>query len=351
MNSRTDLLVQDKRNIPLDRGFGILMTDLGLSPTKILTSIGLPEEWANDEDVYISLKEYYQLWDAIDQASFNTFLPITIAEAITFETLDLPIFASLYGQDFKTAVNRIIEYKTLVTPLIMSTKETHFSFSITIEWPRIGAHIPEVLYISVLTYFTQLAKLSTRSRLTPIAVEYGFGLDNKAINEYTRFFGAKPTKGTQFCLTFSKQDVEKPLLTANESLWRFFEPELKKQLIKAESSKTIFDQVRLALFECLPAGYACLESVSKRLNISSRTLQRQLTHENISFKKVLMETRRHLAIYYLENTELSNSDISFLLGFKEPNSFVRAFKLWTGRSPGFVRASHLKNRRKLAAVS
>jgi AraC-like DNA-binding protein len=53
--------------------------------------------------------------------------------------------------------------------------------------------------------------------------------------------------------------------------------------------------------------------------------------------EILRETREALARPYLEKTALPAAEISFLLGFDEPNSFYRAFRMWTGMTPDSVR--------------
>ncbi|XXT51298.1 AraC family transcriptional regulator [Sorangium sp. So ce542] len=59
--------------------------------------------------------------------------------------------------------------------------------------------------------------------------------------------------------------------------------------------------------------------------------------EGTSFQQILKETREALARHYLEKTSLPVAEISFLLGFSEPNSFYRAFRSWTGTTPDQAR--------------
>ena len=63
-----------------------------------------------------------------------------------------------------------------------------------------------------------------------------------------------------------------------------------------------------------------------------------LEDEGTSFQQVLDATREGLARYYLGATGMAGAEISFLLGFEDPNSFIRAFHDWTGTTPERLRS-------------
>ncbi len=96
-------------------------------------------------------------------------------------------------------------------------------------------------------------------------------------------------------------------------------------------------RVRSALLELLPSGQSSIENIIKMLGVSKRTLQRRLSEESTTFQKELNQIREELARHYLINSNISSSEVSFLIGFDDPNSFVRAFHLWTGKTPETVR--------------
>jgi AraC-like DNA-binding protein len=75
-----------------------------------------------------------------------------------------------------------------------------------------------------------------------------------------------------------------------------------------------------------------MPAVAGELAISTRTLQRRLQEENTSFQAVLAQTREALARHYLASGRLTAGEISFLLGYSDPNSFYRAFHVWTGQT-------------------
>jgi AraC-like DNA-binding protein len=87
------------------------------------------------------------------------------------------------------------------------------------------------------------------------------------------------------------------------------------------------------LIALLPSGKTDQELVSKRLNRSASTLQRQLHAEGLSYRDVLESTRRSLAEDYLRDQKHSQAQIAYLLGFSDQSNFSRAFKRWTSMSP------------------
>jgi AraC-like DNA-binding protein len=85
--------------------------------------------------------------------------------------------------------------------------------------------------------------------------------------------------------------------------------------------------------ELLPHGDANAAAVAQKLGISSRSLSRRLKAEGVTFSTVLDELRQALAETYLEEHELSISEIAWLLGYEEVSSLTHAFKRWTGLTP------------------
>jgi AraC-like DNA-binding protein len=82
-----------------------------------------------------------------------------------------------------------------------------------------------------------------------------------------------------------------------------------------------------------------VQTVARRLGLSSRTLQRRLTENGVTFQALVEEARRELARHYLGEGALELNETAYLLGYKDGNSFFRAFHQWEGTSPGEWRDS------------
>ena len=82
----------------------------------------------------------------------------------------------------------------------------------------------------------------------------------------------------------------------------------------------------------LPTGEVSIDKLAKDLGFNKRVVQRKLSAENTTYKALLNTVREEFAEKYLNDTNISTKEIAFLLGFEESNSFMRAFKRWTGKN-------------------
>jgi AraC-like DNA-binding protein len=76
-----------------------------------------------------------------------------------------------------------------------------------------------------------------------------------------------------------------------------------------------------------------LDEVASELGMSERTLQRELRLEKTSFRQLIEDIRKEIAMQHLAQPGASASEAAFLLGFSEPSAFTRAFRRWTGSAP------------------
>lgn len=87
-----------------------------------------------------------------------------------------------------------------------------------------------------------------------------------------------------------------------------------------------------------PAAAHTAEDLAPQLNLSVRTLHRQLKEEGVSLQRLKNETRREAAIRLLLHTRRPMKQIAAAVGFDSEKSFARAFREWVGTAPGVFRA-------------
>ncbi|WP_220811679.1 AraC family transcriptional regulator [Pseudomonas paralcaligenes] len=109
-------------------------------------------------------------------------------------------------------------------------------------------------------------------------------------------------------------------------------------------------RVRDVIVRSLPLGEVQQGAVAEALGMSVRNLHRHLQKHATSFKELLDETRRQLAFDYLRQARCSVNEVCYRLGFNEPSSFNRAFRRWTGETPGQWRRRTLQPATRLPGV-
>ena len=131
--------------------------------------------------------------------------------------------------------------------------------------------------------------------------------------------------------------MKRPLPMANPQLARQNDLVVVEYLSRFDGAR-VAEKVRAELISRLPAGEPLRADVATALHMGEKTLQRRLRDESTSYQEILDEVRRDLAQQYLREGPMSVCEVTFQLGFSDQSSFTRAFRRWTGKTPGEYRS-------------
>ena len=76
------------------------------------------------------------------------------------------------------------------------------------------------------------------------------------------------------------------------------------------------------------------QDLAATLNMSTRTLHRQLHEEGTRLQALKDEVRRERAMALLQRSSRPLKQVAEAAGFQNEKSFIRAFRGWTGVTPG-----------------
>lgn len=118
-----------------------------------------------------------------------------------------------------------------------------------------------------------------------------------------------------------------------------FEGDARRRLHELAARGGVSGRVLAFLGRRLRGAVPSLAEVASELAMSERSIQRSLTEEQTSYRQLVGDVRKHLAVEHVSRPGTSTTDVTFLLGFSEPSAFTRAFRRWTGTAPTAFRAA------------
>jgi AraC-like DNA-binding protein len=139
-------------------------------------------------------------------------------------------------------------------------------------------------------------------------------------------------------LHFDAELLHLPIRRGRHELNEFLLRAPEDWIFVSREEERLSQRLRSYLTERLPLP-ATAETAAEALQVSTRTLHRRLADEGTSFQRVKDEFRRDMAVQMLTKSHAPITSISAQLGFDSTASFHRAFRGWTGDTPGAFRGS------------
>ncbi|MEO1019238.1 MAG: AraC family transcriptional regulator [Pseudomonadota bacterium] len=153
-------------------------------------------------------------------------------------------------------------------------------------------------------------------------------------SEYERVFGV-PVRfhAAQPAVIINRHLLDAPIQNADHGLLEILTHHAEDVLERLPGIGSLRHDVQNSIASRLQSGQTSIDDVARELGMSSRTLARRLKENGISYRELLNQLRRQLALRYLNDGRHTQAQIAYLLGFTDVSAFSHAFKRWTGSSP------------------
>lgn len=136
-------------------------------------------------------------------------------------------------------------------------------------------------------------------------------------------------------IVFDAKFLELPLTMSDPAALRLARDQCERELRALDDEGGLVMRVR-GLLKRDAEGFRSATEVAAALSLSSRTLKRKLALRDTSFSALLDDDRRDRALALLEG-DVPLQRVADLLGYSDVANFTRAFRRWTGTSPGHYR--------------
>ena len=320
----------------------------GRDPAALAARLGLPADAAARDEVDAPPAADNDLLAAAAALLDEPYLALRLPAELPLRRYGLAELAARAAPTLRESLHQLARYAALVHPqLALSLDEDGDEDGDLAAWhqatpahPRgIGRHAHEYGLAYVLTHArAALAPAPGGGEPLPLCRVWFAHARPRELAPLDRFFGTEELAfgAEDSGFAFARAHLDRPLATGDRRLLAtvagLAESALREQPRTRELAPRVAAHVRARLPEAATA-----DEVAAALQMSARTLQRRLEAEGTSLTAVADETRADLARELLADPALALGEIAYRAGFADLATFSRAFKRWTGTSPGRYR--------------
>ncbi|NHN36004.1 AraC family transcriptional regulator [Pseudomaricurvus alcaniphilus] len=303
----------------------------------ILARAGIDEALLEDTSIPVRGRQFLQLLRVVRKVSADEFFGLSRGRSKP-GTLAMVIKTGLYCETLRAFIEHCREFYQLVSEdLTIAFESDGDSALFSIEVVETEFDPDQFLAEYWLLYFQRMCSWMVGTMIPPQDVMFRAaeesGNPDRLLYYLRRDWRAgQATNSFRFHAKYLNLPIVRTLpellnhlqqLEQGQPIWpdelHTWEAKVKTQLKSVlESRKVVQD----------------IDSVATELATTSRSLRRYLQDEGTTYQKVLDELRLNLAVEKLYFQHLSVADVAGQLGFSESRSFSRAFKQWTGTTPG-----------------
>jgi len=312
------------------------LTNLGLDIDDLLLAANIPQDFLTGKNAYLSSQRWLDLLDEAVRRSGDKDLGLRLHLQVDISDLGPFGFAILNSDTLRDALTTLCRYSSL-GDRFLQLNMTENAKQCELKAEYLGEPIHRTRTDCGTSFLLNLIRSCIGDDWSPLEIQvtYQKPIDlsaHRALIGAPIRFGSPENK-----FIILKSDLDAPMPTADPRLFSILRAELERMLeqvpILEGPDNALIAEVRAELVRVICHGTPKIEKMAARMNLSPRSFQRRLAEHELTFKGLVSSVRRQMAEYYLRSGDYSLSEISFMLGYSELTTFIRAFRQWTGQTP------------------
>lgn len=287
----------------------------------------------------LSAELYVKIWESYSHLVKNIEKSV-IDMAKLFDPALYPpnILVAYHSYNYIECLKVISKYTKLCPPLKIDIDEGDEHITLTVSSSLDDRPLPTLLSGSTLTFLVEIGRRGLKEEVVPVAVHTTIKNNNE--QQLGHYFKCPIIYDSLVNrVVLHKRTVTGLFHTYNEELLTLLTPPIdnQKQMLEAED---VLEVVRWYIKKNIVREDTSINLLAKELMLSVRSLQRKLKVAGTTYNKEVQQIKLTLAKTYLLETDLSNKEIAFLIGYSDENSFFRAFKKAEGTTISNWRQTH-----------
>jgi len=307
--------------------------EAGCSPEEILDGSGI--SWSNIESLQpLGLDTIAGLFDYVARRTPPGFA-IRAGYMSTMRIYGIVGFATLTMPTLRTAFEHWSRYFAVSgDPIATSISEHGDHWRMRFE-PRclMSAEARRFCIETSIAALEPVIKELTDATASTLKID--FAADRPSWDKDYRVFGTKNIQFNQRATTYygKRSDLDRPIPTSDSTASNVLLRHCDEYLASLTNTSSICEQLDYLM--CTSVGtIPSLDQMAKTIGTNSRSLQKELRAEGMSYQELVRRYRVKQSKILLRENRPVIKDIAYRLGFKDVGSFRRAFRSWTGKSIG-----------------
>jgi AraC-like DNA-binding protein len=324
------------------QAFASALERRGIDPQGVFDDAGIEMYASSDPFKRLTTDEIGRLFGASVKATGDPYFGIAVGECMQPGNMHALGFALLASATLRDFFERVCNYYKVVS------QNADFRYYDTGEEAilvaaKIGPLVCNETQDAWIAIMLRFIRFVYQQDINPLRVELVRPMPAAGDQPYVDYFKCPVQFDCdEIRLAMNGSVMDSPLPGASPDLAQHNDEIVIEYLGKMDRKDTI-NRVRTLIIADLASGTISKQEVADKLHLSPRNLQLKLAAKDTSFQDILDSTRQSLATGYLEQSDLSITEITFLLGYADTSNFTRAFRRWHGVSPTDYRSTRHKS--------
>jgi len=328
---------QDKgtTSISLVREAILAATQRNLDVNAALHQAGIASELLDSPKARVPALAFARLWAALADLMDDEFFGLD-SHPMRRGSYALMCHAALHAENLEHALRRMLRFLRVVLDDIYGELRCEGEHALIVLHDR-GPTRRLYTYGTWFILVHGLACWLARRRIPLIEMSFRASAPVDDSDYRLRFCEDVTFFAPETSIRFDRSFLDLKVTETETTLRSFLQAAPANILVKYRNESSTTALIRRRLRNQIPDEWPDLEALAPSLNMSCATLQRRLSADGTNYRRLKDELRRDIAIELLSNSSLTVAEVAAETGFQETSAFHRAFRKWTGASPGIYR--------------
>jgi AraC-like DNA-binding protein len=312
--------------------------EAGIELAPLLKRARLTARQIDEPGARLAVRSQIRFVDLAADSLGDQLLGFHVAQDLDLREIGLLYYVMASSDTIGEAIRRVVRYGKTANEGIAAKYLDDDDAAIVYKYVGVARHSDRHQIEAWVTIMVRICRQLAGQHVVPTRVTLAHHR-HEGCSEINAYLGTAVTFGSDVDeLVFSRSVRDMSVVSADSYLNKLLIGYCEEALARrAPYGRVVPSDIENAIASLLPHGTANVDEVARRLGMSRRTLARRLAAQGLTFSQVLNRLRSDLAQRHIRDSDLSISQIAWLLGYQEVSALTHAFKRWTGKTPREMR--------------